>query len=271
MAQTRMFRSDAETDDEVAFMVMLLDFQEAAPSIRRLQAWALDLAQPQPGELVVDVGSGTGAMTRTLGALVMPDGRAVGVEPNPRLREVADSRSASSSRVSFVDGLAAHLPFSDGSVDVLWCERVLQHLADPQAAIDEFARVLRPGGRAVVLDTDHASRVTSGMEADVEAKLLAAFMSNLPNPRSARHIPAQAMRAGFTVDPDIGSAALIFPPRVLLDSPLITGAADTAVATGSLGREEADEAVRALRAAAEAGHAFAAVTVFGFLLRKTAT
>ena len=78
------------------------------------------------------------------------------------------------------------------------------------------------------------------------------------------------MRAGFTVDPDIGSSALIFPPRVLLESPLIAGTADTAVATGSLGREEADEAVRALRAAAEAGHAFAAVTVFGFLLRKPA-
>ena len=270
MTQARMFQSDAETDDEVTFMVMVLDLQDAAPSIRRLQGWALDLAQVQPGEFAVDVGSGTGTMTRTLGALVAPDGQAVGVEPNPRLREVAESRATTSSGVSFVDGLAAHLPFSDGSVDVLWCERVLQHVADPQAAIDEFARVLRPGGRAVVLDTDHATRVTSAMEANVEAKLLAAFMSNMPNPRSARHIPEQAMRAGFTVDPDIGSSALIFPPRVLLDSPLIASAADTAVATGSLGREEADEAVRAVRAAAEAGHAFAAVTVFGFLLRKPA-
>jgi ubiquinone/menaquinone biosynthesis C-methylase UbiE len=270
MTQARMFRSDAEADDEVTLMVTVLDFQDAAPSIRRLQGWALDLAQPQPGETVVDVGSGTGTMTRRLGALVAPDGQAVGVEPNPRLREVAASRAATSSGVRFVDGLAADLPFADGSVDVLWCERVLQHVADPQAAIDEFARVLRPGGRAVVLDTDHATRVTSAMEVDVEAKLLAAFMSNVANPRSARHIPQQAMQAGFTIDPDIGSSALIFPSRVLLDSPLIDGAADTAVATGSLGREEAEEAVRGLRTAAEAGHAFSAVTVFGFLLRKPA-
>ena len=270
MSQTRMFQSDAETDDEVTFMVRVLDLQDAAPSIRRLQGWALDLAQVQPGEFVVDVGSGTGTMTRTLGALVAPDGQAVGVEPNPRLREVAESRAATSTGVTFVDGLAGQLPFADSSVDVLWCERVLQHLADPQAAIDEFARVLRPGGRAVVIDSDHATRVTSALEADVEAKLLAAFMSNMPNPRSARHIPEQAMRAGFTVDPDIGSSALIFPPRVLLDSPLVAGAADTAVAAGSLGREEADQAVGAVRAAAEAGHAFAAVTVFGFLLRKPA-
>jgi predicted SAM-dependent methyltransferase len=48
------------------------------------------------------------------------------------LREVAGTRAATSSGVSFVEGLAADLPFLDGSVDVLWCERVLQHLADPQ-------------------------------------------------------------------------------------------------------------------------------------------
>ena len=147
MAQARMFQSDAETDDEVTFMVMVLDLQDAAPSIRRLQGWALDLVQVRTGEFVVDVGSGTGTMTRTLGALVAPDGQAVGIEPNARLREVAESRAATSPGVRFVDGLAAHLPFPDGSVDVLWCERVLQHVADPQAAIEEFARVLRPGGR----------------------------------------------------------------------------------------------------------------------------
>jgi hypothetical protein len=43
-------------------------------------------------------------------------------------------------RVSFVAGLAGDLPLADGSVDVLCCERVLQHLSDPQAAIDDFAR-----------------------------------------------------------------------------------------------------------------------------------
>ena len=53
MAQARMFQSDAETDDEVAFMVMVLDLQDAAPSIRRLHGWALDLVQVQSGEVVV--------------------------------------------------------------------------------------------------------------------------------------------------------------------------------------------------------------------------
>ncbi|HZA74364.1 MAG TPA: methyltransferase domain-containing protein [Propionibacteriaceae bacterium] len=129
MTQTRMFQPEAEADDELGLMVML-DLQDAAPPIIRLRDWALGLTQPQPGEAVLDVGSGTGTMTRTLAALVSPEGRATGVEPDPKLRELAANRVASVPGAGFVDGLAADLPVADGSADLLWCERVLQHLAD---------------------------------------------------------------------------------------------------------------------------------------------
>jgi SAM-dependent methyltransferase len=265
----RAWRPASQTDDDIELMVMLLDLQDASPPISRLRAWALDALAVQPGEVAMDVGSGTGTVTRLLGSLVGPDGRAIGVEPNLRLREIAEARATAAAGVSFVDGLAANLPLADGSVDALWCERVLQHLPDPQAAIEEFARVLRPGGRAVLLDSDHASRVMSALDYEVEAKINTAFMGQLPNPRAARLIPQQAMRAGFTVDPDIGSAALLIPPQELLRAPFIRIAADQAVYDGTLSQAAADDAVRAVLAAAEAGHAFSAVTVFGFLLRKS--
>jgi SAM-dependent methyltransferase len=264
----RAWRPSSQKDEDVELMVMLLDLQDASPPISRLRAWALDAVAVRSGEIAMDVGSGTGTVTRWLGSLVAPDGEAIGVEPNVRLRQIAEARATAASGVRFVDGLATELPLADGSVDALWCERVLQHLADPQAAIDEFARVLRPGGRAVLLDSDHASRVMSGLDYDVEAKLTAAFMGQIPNPRAARLIPQQAIRAGFTVDPDIGSAALLIPPQELLRVPFIRLVADQAVTDGTLSQAEADRAVRAVLQAAEAGHAFNAVTVFGFLLRK---
>ena len=264
----RAWRPSSQEDRDVELMVMLLDLQDASPPISRLRAWALDAVAVRSGEVVLDVGSGTGTVTRLLGNLVAPEGEAIGVEPNVRLRQIAEARATAAACVRFVDGLAGELPMADGSVDVLWCERVLQHLPDPQAAIEEFARVLRPGGRAVLLDSDHASRVMSALDYEVEARLTAAFMGQIPNPRAARLIPQQAIRAGFTVDPDIGSSALLIPPQELLRAPFIRLVADQAVADGTLSQAEADDAVRAVLEAAEAGHAFNAVTVFGFLLRK---
>jgi len=272
----RAFQADAQSDETVQMMVGLLDLQDAAPSMRRLRDWALGAADVQPGHRVVDVGSGTGTMARELADLVGPTGQVTGIEPNSKLRTIATERAArqpdppaSGNRgsISFVEGLATRLPLPDHSVDLVWCERVMQHLADPQGAMNEFARVLRPGGRALVLDSDHASRVTSDVDFAVEAKITAAFFAMTPNPRAARHIPRQAIEAGFTVDPDVGSAALVMmaiPPGA---PSLLEVSARQAVAAGTLSAEEAQQAIDRQRAAAAAGHGFSAVTVFGFSLR----
>jgi ubiquinone/menaquinone biosynthesis C-methylase UbiE len=266
----RIFQPGAQSDDDLERVLSLLDMQDTAPSIRRLRDWAFAAAQPRPGETAVDVGSGTGTVTRALAERVGPTGRVVGIEPNARLREVARTRAAGSS-AEFADGMAASLPMADGSVDLLWCERVLQHVAEPQAAVDEFARVLRPGGRAVVLDSDHASRVTSTLDTELAAKFSTAFMAKVVNPRAAMRLPEQAQRAGLTVDPDIGSSALILSSSMLLRSEFVAENAREAVELGLVSQDVADEAVRALRAAAEGGRALGAVTVFGFVLRRPVT
>src|SRR3712207_2481015 len=120
----RAWRPSTQDDDNIELMVQLLDMQDASPPVSRLRAWALDAIAAQPGEVVVDVGAGTGTVTRLLGTLVAPDGQAIGVEPNPRLREIAEARATAAAGVRFVAGLAGELPVADGSVDVVWSERV---------------------------------------------------------------------------------------------------------------------------------------------------
>ena len=114
---------------------MLLDLQVAQPAVIRLRDWAFERLAPAPGETAVNVGSGAGANTERLAAAVGSAGSATGVEPNPALREVVARRAeAHGSRAVCVDGRADALPLVDVSVDVIVCERVLQHVDDPDAA-----------------------------------------------------------------------------------------------------------------------------------------
>lgn len=263
------FRPGTVGDDAVTRMVWVLDAQDVAPSIERLRVWALAAGAVQPGEVCLDLGSGTGTMTRRLAGFAGPEGRVLGVEPNGMLRAVAAERAAAvGSAVEFVPGLATEIPLPDASVDLVWCERVLQHVPDPQAAVVEIARVLRPGGRALLLDSDHESRVESDIEPDAAREMLLAFLGQLANSRCARSLPRQAMAAGLVVDPDVGSSALVYNQDELEGSQMYRLAADQAVAEGRITPEQADEALRSQTEAARQGWAFAAITVFGFVCRK---
>ena len=263
------FRPETIVDDAVARMVTVLDLQDRAPAIERLRAWMLAAGDVRRGEAVVDLGSGTGTMTRRLATLAGPDGRAWGIEPNRMLRGVAQARAEEvGSTAEFHDGLATAIPLADESVDVLWCERVLQHVPEPEAAILEIARVLRPGGRALLVDSDHESRVHSDIDPEVARAMTRAFMGQLANPTAARQIPRQAVLAGLAVDPDVGSSALVFSPEQLGAADLFRMALDQTVADGLITQDQADEAARAQDTAIAQGWAFSSVTVFGFVCRK---
>jgi ubiquinone/menaquinone biosynthesis C-methylase UbiE len=263
------FRPETTGDDAVTEMVRVLDFQDLAPSIERLRVWALAAAEVRRGEVCLDLGSGTGVMTRRLAELIGPEGQALGIEPNDVLRAVAEQRGATAgSTAEFRAGLATEIPLPDASVDVVWCERVLQHVPDAAAAIVEIARVLRPGGRALLLDSDHESRVESDIDPAVARAMTQAFLGQMANATAARHLPRQAMAAGLVVDPDVGSSALVLSEHELVSSQLHRLSAEQAVVEGLITREQADEALRSQAEAARQGWAFSAVTVFGFVCRK---
>lgn len=125
-------------------------FQE--PEARRIIA-ELDLA---PGSRGLDVGCGVGLFTLWLADAVGPGGRVVGVEPDAERVEAARALVGSAlppGPLAFERGDGTALPFADGSVDWVWCGDVLHHILDTGRALAEFVRVLRPGGRIVIKES----------------------------------------------------------------------------------------------------------------------
>ncbi len=178
--------AEAVGEEQLRGLVQILDLQERLPAVRRLRDWAMAALSPSPGETCVDVGAGTGAEVLRLAAAVGPEGTVTGIEPHPGMRAEAQRRAhEAGAHVQFIDGDAAALPFSEGEVDVLRCERVFQHLPDPQSAAREIARVLRPGGRAVVLDSDWGTAIISPGAPEVLQRYTDAFWARLPNPSPA--------------------------------------------------------------------------------------
>lgn len=115
----------------------------------------LQIARIQAGERLLDVGCGTGVLTRLALEAAGPTGFAVGIDPAPDMIRVArENASQSGSRAGFKVGAVENLPFADSSFDVVLASLMLHHLP-PDTRLEglrEVRRVLRPGGRLVVAD-----------------------------------------------------------------------------------------------------------------------
>ena len=106
------------------------------------------LRRLQPGERVVDVGSGAGFDSFIAAGQVGREGRVVGVDMTPEMlkKSRATADALGFAHVEFCEGLAEDLPVEDGWADAVISNGVINLCADKHAVFDEIRRVLRPGG-----------------------------------------------------------------------------------------------------------------------------
>lgn len=108
----------------------------------------VDLIQLRPGESVLDVACGTGAVARVAAERVGPHGSVVGLDANAGMLQVAaETASDAGAAVTWHQADAVRLPFEDDRFDVVFCQQGLQHMPEPHLVLAEMYRVLRPGGR----------------------------------------------------------------------------------------------------------------------------
>jgi len=135
--------------DRVARFYDLLNSVMTAGLHHAWRARAADIAEIGPGDRVLDVAAGTGDLTIELHGRVAPGGEVVGVDLSEGMLALAREKAPS---IRFEQGSALDLPYGDGEFAAATVGFGARNFSDLRRGLAEMRRVVRPGGRVVVLD-----------------------------------------------------------------------------------------------------------------------
>jgi len=139
--------------DRIADRYDLMNSVMTAGMHHRWRERAADLARLEQGGSALDVCCGTGDLALALERRVGPRGRVVGLDFSAPMLELAEAKSRDAGApVTWVQGNALELPFGDGEFDAVTVGFGARNVVDLDGGIAEMARVVRPGGRVVVLE-----------------------------------------------------------------------------------------------------------------------
>jgi len=160
---------------DVVEMAAFLEKHSQTPDTREVNQKFCEVVDPQPGEHLLEVGSGSGLLCRMVAPQLQPGGSLVGIDISPEF--LAEARKyAVQARVAdqivFESGKAEALPYPAASFDGAFAARLLLHASDPDEAVREMARVVRPGGRVVVMDWDFGTVSLDHPDREITRRLL---------------------------------------------------------------------------------------------------
>ena len=245
----------------------------ASPAIVSQRARTRAALAARPGERGLDVGCGPAFLACELGREIGPDGRIVGLDESPEMLEAARARIAReglADRVEVQAGDAARLPFPAAAFDFVTVVQVYLYVPDVAGALAEAARVLRPGGRLAVVDTDWDSCVWLTADRERNRRVMDARGRHFVQQHLPTRLPGLLGRAGLALE----RAEAI--PVLELDGSsgtfsggLIGPTADLAVRYG-VPRAEADAWKADLFARAGGGEYFFSLTRYLFVATRPA-
>jgi SAM-dependent methyltransferase len=154
----------------------------------------------RPGERGLDVGCGPAFLACELGREVGPSGRIVGLDESPEMLEAARARidrEGLGDRVEVREGDAARLGFPAASFDFVTVAQVYLYVPDVEGALAAAARVLRPGGRLAVVDTDWDSCVWLTDDRARHRRVMEGRLAHFAQPHLPPRLPGLLARAGL--------------------------------------------------------------------------
>jgi len=186
--------AELEFDDEVSRVVEEFN---ASPGATRRRARILETLALKPGHRVLDVGSGPGHQALELAPAVGPSGRVDGVDSAESALAIARQRCSDLANVAFHLGEASGLPLDDGTFDAAMSSQVFEYLNDIPAGLAEMHRVLKPGGRVLIHDTDWGATLWHSTDPERMARVMKIWDNHLVDPHVPRSLGKKLADAGF--------------------------------------------------------------------------
>jgi ubiquinone/menaquinone biosynthesis C-methylase UbiE len=239
MAEVSKF---TQPNEAPAYFIEFLDYLDNQKEIAGLRAETARRMRLETGHKALDLGCGIGGATFRIAELTGPSGLVAGVDVSSALIDVAARRAEGRPGIEFRVGDASAIPYPDGYFDAARSERVFLYLPDRLAAIREMMRVVKPGGRICLVDTDIDSTAIYSTKPALTRKMTSIVAASMPNPNSARELPALGRRAGLAnieVETFAITSTYEFLVRVMTDS--LAKAAQTGVTTRAEVAEWLDE------------------------------
>ena len=240
-------------------------FLDAANDLESIQAyrrWMLELCPPANGQRILDVGCGVGHSTLRLSRLVGATGTVVGLDKSETLIGEARRRAADvAAPVTYRTGDARHLDFDAHSFDLCCTERVLMYVDQPEQALNEMLRVLRPRGMFAFFEFDYEEIVVDNPNRAFTRRVVPLVADSVPSPWIGRQLPRLLRERGIrelTVIPHV-----ILTPYAMFRR-VVSGTLTQAVQRSQIPSTELNVWWQTLEQAEAAGRFFAGF--LGFLV-----
>ena len=253
-------------DEQAALQIEAL---YTTPNVAATRAVVFRALEPRPGERIVDLGCGPGFMTRELALAVGRRGRVRGLDLSEPMLGLARRRCAELPAVELIVGDMTALDLPDGSLDAAVALQSLEYVPEVARAMAEIARVLRPGGRAVALDTDFDSVVWHGRGQARVDRVLAAYDAHVAHRGLPRVLGRLAAEGGLMVlrREVVPILNVSFHPNTFAHN-LARFIRDFVALNGRVPLEEADAWLEECAALDEDGEFFMSLNRYLFILHK---
>jgi len=160
----------------------------------------LDVLALRPGERVADLGCGPGLLALDMARQVGPGGEVHCIDASDSMLTLAKGRLADLPHVHVHEGDVTSLPYTDESLDVVVSTQVYEYVTDLDRALEELRRVLKPGGRAMILDTDWESCVWSSSDPQRMRRVIEAWDRHCAHPHLPRTLARRLGDASLNVE-----------------------------------------------------------------------